>query len=137
MLGGRVFNQAVRRNASIIVFMKNFEWPLFIEIQSIFSEYFSPPLDYNATHDLCNEVYAANTTLSFTAIVTDHGNPVRGATASVTFLVDNSCLVDVEFGLTPYAMSIDNTTGEVFFRVPGYYYFEYGISIFYFLKRID
>ena len=87
---------------------------------------YSPPLSYNATMDLYNEVYAANTTLSFTAIVTDHGSPVRGATATFTFLVDNSCLVDVEYGLIPYSVLIGNETGDIYFRVPGYYYYEYG-----------
>ncbi|XP_052065558.1 uncharacterized protein LOC127705275 [Mytilus californianus] len=85
----------------------------------------SPALDYNATHDLYNEVYTANTTLSFTVIVTDHGSPVRGTAASITFLVDNSCLMDVEYGVILYSLTVDNMTGEVFFRVPGYYYYEY------------
>ena len=56
----------------------------------------------------------------------DKGSPVRGASATVELDIDNSCLVDVEFLAIPYSVTVDNVTGQVYHRVPGYYYYEYG-----------
>ncbi|KAK3095292.1 hypothetical protein FSP39_012895, partial [Pinctada imbricata] len=85
-----------------------------------------PPLILNNTYDLYNQVYTNNTMLRFTVVVVDEGSPVHGASATVEVDIDNSCLVDVEFQAIPYTISVDNTTGEVFHRLPGYYFYQYG-----------
>ncbi|XP_069131705.1 uncharacterized protein [Argopecten irradians] len=85
-----------------------------------------PMLTWNDTFNLFNEVYAANTTLRFSVIAVDNGGyPTRGTQASLEFVSDNSCLVDVEFGPISYSVSVDNTTGEVYFRAPGYYFYQF------------
>ncbi|XP_033751294.1 LOW QUALITY PROTEIN: uncharacterized protein LOC117335429 [Pecten maximus] len=83
-------------------------------------------LSWNESFNLFNEVYAANTTLKFSVIAVDNGGyPTRGTRASLEFVSDNSCLLDVEYGPISYSLSVDNTTGEVFFRAPGYYFYQF------------
>ncbi|XP_061171608.1 uncharacterized protein LOC133181081 [Saccostrea echinata] len=85
-----------------------------------------PPISiFNDTMDLYKEVYEANTLLKFTVIVVDGGSPTRGATASVEVDIDNSCLIDVEYKAIPYTMTVNVSTGEIYHRLPGYYYYEY------------
>lgn len=75
--------------------------------------------------DLYKEVYEANTMLKFTVIVVDGGSPMRGATAAVELDIDNSCLIDVEYQAISYSITVNVSTGEIYHRVPGYYYYEY------------
>lgn len=75
--------------------------------------------------DLYKEVYEANTMLKFTVIVVDGGSPMRGATAAVELDIDNSCLIDVEYLAISYSITVNVSTGEIYHRVPGYYYYEY------------
>ncbi|KAJ8299288.1 hypothetical protein KUTeg_023348 [Tegillarca granosa] len=84
-----------------------------------------PPLAFNSSLDLYNVVYAANTTLTFSVIVIDGGNPVRGAVANVSLTLDNSCLVDVEYKPISYNITINSSNGELYLRIPGYYSEEY------------
>ena len=95
----------------------------------------SPPIEYNETEDLHKSVYVKNTTLQLTVYVVDDGDPVRGATASVTMVVDNSCLVDVEFGQIPFQFNIDIEKGFLYFVVPGYRYYNFR-KYYFFFKRL-
>ncbi|XP_021356440.1 uncharacterized protein LOC110452321 isoform X2 [Mizuhopecten yessoensis] len=85
-----------------------------------------PVLSWNETFNLFNEVYAANTTLTFSVIAVDNGGyPTRGTQATIEFVSDNSCLIDVEYGPISYSLAVDNSTGQVYFRTPGYYFYQY------------
>lgn len=85
-----------------------------------------PPISiFNDTMDLYKEVYEANTMLKFKVIVVDGGSPIRGATAAVEVDIDNSCLIDVEYQAISYSITANVSTGEIYHRVPGYYYYEY------------
>ncbi|OWF49028.1 Thrombospondin-4 [Mizuhopecten yessoensis] len=81
----------------------------------------NPPLDLNPSLDLFNEVYTQTTNLSFSIIALDGGSPARGSRATLMFEVDNSCLIDALYGPVNYSLSVDNTTGQLVFRAPGYY----------------
>ena len=80
--------------------------------------------------DLYKEVYEANTLLKFTVIVVDGGSPTRGATAAVEVDIDNSCLIDEEYQAIPYQLTVNSSTGEIYHRLPGYYYYEYSTKLF-------
>ena len=98
---------------------------------SHFALYYSPPISiFNDTMDLYKEVYEANTLLKFTVIVVDGGSPTRGATAAVEVDIDNSCLIDVEYQAIPYQLTVNSSTGEIYHRLPGYYYYEYSTKLF-------
>ncbi|XP_060077614.1 uncharacterized protein LOC132557141 [Ylistrum balloti] len=84
----------------------------------------NPSLDFNPTMDLFNEVFTQTTLLSFSIIAIDGGSPPRGSKATMTFEVDNSCLIDATFGPSNYSLSLDNSTGQLVFRVPGYYIYH-------------
>lgn len=83
-------------------------------------------METNTSVALYDVIYAANSTLSFVAIVTDGGTPKRGAIANVSVELDNSCLVDVEHKPINYSISVNSSTGELYLRVPGYYFYDYG-----------
>ena len=63
--------------------------------------------------------------MKFSVVVVDDGTPVRGAIATVDYEIDNSCLMDVEFKDMVFSMNVDNTTGQVFLVIPGYFYNDY------------
>ncbi len=88
--------------------------------------YFRPAVYYNESEDLHKSVYTKNTTLSFTVFVVDQGNTTHGDKGTVTMIVGNSCLVDVEYKPIVFDFRLDPVAGTIHFLVPGYWYYEFG-----------
>ena len=86
----------------------------------------SPPLDYDSSHDLYDQVYPNTTVLQFEVIVIDNGTVPRGASAAVNINISNTCLMDVEYGDIDYWITVSDSTGEMFLRIPKYFVFPYG-----------
>ncbi|XP_069131706.1 uncharacterized protein [Argopecten irradians] len=89
----------------------------------------SPALDFNPSLDLFRDVYVHTTILNFSVIAVDSGSPPRGSRATMTLEVDNSCLIDATYGPVNYSLSLNSTTGELYFRAPGYYVYHLGTSL--------
>ncbi|XP_067687415.1 uncharacterized protein [Haliotis asinina] len=85
----------------------------------------TPPVSFNETEDLHKSVYTKNTTLSFEVFVVDEGVPRRGAKGTVTMVLDNSCLVSVEYEPIAFDFPLDEITGGIAFVAPGYYHYEF------------
>ena len=60
-------------------------------------------------------------------VAMDTGIPRRGATATVRLLLSNTCLLSVLFEEIDSTLEIDITTGQVWFRIPKYWVYDYGL----------
>ncbi|XP_060555809.1 uncharacterized protein LOC132716530 [Ruditapes philippinarum] len=84
-----------------------------------------PPVDYNDTMELWDDVYLNYTTLQFEVIAIDNGTVPRGDRASVNVTVSNTCVMDVLFGDITYIFAVNKTTGGLTLRIPKYYVVEF------------
>ncbi|WAR01795.1 TSP3-like protein [Mya arenaria] len=84
-----------------------------------------PPVDFNDTMDLWNDVYLNYTTLNFQVIAIDNGTTPRGDIATVNITVSNTCVMDVLFGDIQYIFAVNKTTGGMTLRIPKYYVVEF------------
>ena len=82
---------------------------------------FSPPIAYDATMDLWGDVYQNFTSLRFDIHAIDNGTIPLGTSASINITVSNTCVMDVLYGDIKYMFTVDNTTGMMFLRIPGYW----------------
>ena len=86
---------------------------------------FSPPVDYNQTMGLWENIYLNYTLLQFDVLAIDNGTIPRGVTASVNVTVSNTCVMDVLFGDIEYKFYVNVTTGGMTLRIPKYYVVEF------------
>ncbi|KAL3880478.1 hypothetical protein ACJMK2_032714, partial [Sinanodonta woodiana] len=84
-----------------------------------------PPVEFNRSLDLWREIYVNTSIARFTVVAIDNGNPPRGTQIYYNITLDNSCLVDVEYGPIDYSFMTDNNTGEIFLRTPKYWVYMY------------
>ncbi|XP_053385192.1 uncharacterized protein LOC123535922 isoform X1 [Mercenaria mercenaria] len=84
-----------------------------------------PPVDYNDTMELWNDVYLNYTTLQFNVIAIDNGTVPHGDTASVNITVSNTCVMDVLFGDITYIFAVNKSTGGMTLRIPKYYVVDF------------
>ncbi|KAL3841579.1 hypothetical protein ACJMK2_019700, partial [Sinanodonta woodiana] len=80
-----------------------------------------PPVEFNRSLDLWHQVYTNTSIARFSVVAIDNGNPPRGTPVYYNITLDNSCLVDVEYGPIEYSFLMDNNTGETFLRTPKYW----------------
>ncbi|XP_071121965.1 uncharacterized protein [Mytilus edulis] len=81
----------------------------------------SPVINYDESLDIRREIYNATTELTVTLAVIDEGIPPRGSAINITVNISNTCLLNEQFERTNFTFSVNNTTGEFFLRVPGYW----------------
>lgn len=86
---------------------------------------FSPPVDWDDTYDLWGDVYLRYTTLYFTIVAMDNGTVPLGMTATANITVSNTCVLDVLFGKIQYIFFVNDTTGELFLRIPKYWMYDF------------
>ncbi|XP_052265940.1 uncharacterized protein LOC127868328 [Dreissena polymorpha] len=84
-----------------------------------------PPVDYNSSMELYDDVYLNYTTLQFQVIAIDNGTVPRGDVASVNVTVSNTCVMDVLFGDIKYIFAVDKVTGGMTLRIPKYYVVDF------------
>ena len=56
----------------------------------------------------------------------DNGTIPRGTSATLNITISNTCLLDALYGKIDYKFLVDDSTGELFLRIPKYYKFPYG-----------
>ncbi|KAK3582849.1 hypothetical protein CHS0354_039999 [Potamilus streckersoni] len=89
-----------------------------------------PPVEFNISLDLWREIYVNTSIARFSVVAIDSGNPPRGTQIYYNVTLDNSCLVDVEYGPIDYSFRTDNKTGETFLRTPKYWVHLYDCKDF-------
>jgi hypothetical protein len=55
----------------------------------------------------------------------DNGTVPFGMTAAINITVSNTCVLDVFFGKIRYMFHVNDTTGEMTLRIPGYWMYEF------------
>jgi len=80
---------------------------------------------WDDTYDLWGDVYLNYTTLFFDVIAIDNGTVPYGMKATLNVTVSNTCVLDVLFGKINYTFPINDTTGEMTLRIPGYWMYEF------------
>lgn len=89
--------------------------------------FFSPPLSrYNASFDLYYIVYNESSEVTFSVAAIDNGVPRRGTVASVRLTLSNTCLLSALFEEIYLHLEVDGTTGQVWFRIPKYWVYDFG-----------
>ncbi|KAL3841479.1 hypothetical protein ACJMK2_019620 [Sinanodonta woodiana] len=86
---------------------------------------YSSPLEYDTGLDIWRDVYTNFTTISFEVVAMDSGSLRLGTPIYFNLTLDNSCLVDVEFGKIAIQLVPNNDTGELFLRIPKYWVHTY------------
>ena len=71
--------------------------------------------------DLWGDVYQNFTSLHFDVHAIDNGTIPLGTSASINITVSNTCVMDVLYGDIKYIFTVDNTTGMMYLRIPGYW----------------
>ncbi|XP_060579535.1 uncharacterized protein LOC132736424, partial [Ruditapes philippinarum] len=84
-----------------------------------------PPANYDGSEDLWGVVYIEYTSLLFNVIAMDNGTVPFGMTAAINITVSNTCVLDVFFGKIRYMFHVNDTTGEMTLRIPGYWMYEF------------
>ena len=88
---------------------------------------FSPPLSrYNASFDLYYVVYNESSEVMFSVLAVDDGVPRRGAVGRVRLTLSNTCLLSALFEEIDLHLKVDAETGQVWFRIPKYWVYDYG-----------
>ena len=88
--------------------------------------YSSPPVNFNESFQLWEDVYLRSTTLQFEVIAMDNGTIPRGMSAVVNVTVSITCVMDVEYESIDYKFVVNDTTGEMFLRIPRYWVYLFG-----------
>ncbi|WAR01796.1 TOLL6-like protein [Mya arenaria] len=88
----------------------------------------NPPVDYDNTRDLWDDIYQNFTTLQFKVIALDNGTVQRGDIADVNIFISNTCVMDVQFGNIEYTLTVNNYTGGMTLRIPKYYVLDFKCS---------
>ena len=92
----------------------------------MYALFFRPVVSFDTSLDLHKEIYENSTTLVFEVIAIDNGTVPRGSSATVNITISNSCLLDARYTNTEYKVTVNDTTGELFLRIPKYYVYPYG-----------
>ena len=71
-------------------------------------------------------MYYKSTELTFTVVALDNGDPQRGTSANITVTLGNSCLINYFYKPIEYNVIVEETTGEIYLRIPKYYSSSYG-----------
>ncbi|XP_052067581.1 uncharacterized protein LOC127706896 isoform X1 [Mytilus californianus] len=90
--------------------------------------YESPPVDYNYISDIRREVYNGSTELTLEIIGIDQGTPPRGSAVNVTVNISNTCLIDELLDRTNMLFTVNQSSGDVYLRIPGYWVINYTCS---------
>ena len=75
--------------------------------------------------DLLKVVYKQMTTVTVKVVAMDKGSPPRGAVGLINITVINSCVIDTLYQEIDVLFVVNETTGEVYFRIPKYWVFKY------------
>lgn len=81
----------------------------------------SPEIDYSESLDIRREVYNSTTELTVTLAVIDNGTPPLGSAINVTVNISNTCLLNEHLDKTNYTFLVNETTGDLYLRIPGYW----------------
>lgn len=84
-----------------------------------------PPLNYDSSLELWNDVYLKYTQLEFTVVAMDNGTVPFGMTAKININVSNTCVMDELYGKIKYMFYVNDTTGEMTLRVPKYWMYKF------------
>ncbi|CAH1799045.1 unnamed protein product [Owenia fusiformis] len=85
----------------------------------------NPPLNYSTDDDLYRVIYNRTSTIFYTLVAVDKGDPTRGATATLTIDISTTCVWAVNYHPTSFQIVVNETNGDVFFRIPGYWIYNY------------
>ena len=89
-------------------------------------KFFRPPLSrYNSSVDLYRIVYNESSTVVVKLVALDHGVPVRGDIATLRIELTNYCLINVLYEPIQHRFDVNVTTGEVSFRIPKYFIYDF------------
>ncbi|VDI79459.1 Hypothetical predicted protein [Mytilus galloprovincialis] len=87
--------------------------------------YESPPVDYTYISDIRRQVYNGSTELTLEIIGMDHGTPPRGSAVNITVNISNTCLIDELLDRTNVLFTVNQSSGDVYLRIPGYWVINY------------
>ncbi|VDI75919.1 thrombospondin 2/3/4/5 [Mytilus galloprovincialis] len=90
--------------------------------------YESPPVDYTNISDIRRQVYNGSTELTLEIIGIDQGTPPRGSAVNVTVNISNTCLIDEWLDRTNMLFTVNQSSGDVYLRIPGYWVINYTCS---------
>ena len=65
--------------------------------------------------------YQQNSTVVFTVLAVDQGDPPRGDTAEVRLTLSNTCLMDTLYQETDVKILVEEDYGNLTLRIPKYY----------------
>ena len=90
--------------------------------------FYSPSVTSNTSCDFGDDIIndTDSTTLQFQVIAMDNGTIPLGTSAEVNLTISNNCLNDAKEGAIVYKLFVNDSTGELFLRIPKYFKYPYG-----------